>query len=270
MNFGAFGAWRRVTELPPSLASSLEDLGYGAIWAGGSPAADLDAIEAILDATREVPVATGIVNMWRAEPREVAASYHRIESRHPGRFYLGLGIGHPEATSQYRNPYDTMVEYLDRIDEAGVPSDRVILAALGPRVLRLAAERTAGAHPYFTTPAHTRMAREVMGEGPLLAPEHKVVLDPVRWDELAPPNVARYVRLANYRASLIREGWPEADLEGDGSDRLAEAIVLHGDAPDVAAGLRAHREAGADHVCVQVLGDDPLAEYAVLAGDLFG
>lgn len=270
MEFGRFGIWRRVAELTPALASSLEDLGYGAIWVGGSPPADLEAVEAVLAATRGVPVATGIVNMWRADPAEVAASFHRIEARHPGRFYLGLGIGHPEATNEYRKPYDTMVEYLDRMDTAGVPAERVILAALGPRVLKLAAERTAGAHPYFTTPAHTRMAREVMGAGPLLAPEHKVSLDPARRAELAGPNVARYIRLANYRASLLREGWSEADLEGDGSDSLTEAIVLGGDVDSVAARLEEHLAAGADHVCVQVLGDDPLEEYAALASRLIG
>lgn len=270
MEFGRFGVWRRVGELTPALASSLEDLGYGAIWVGGSPPADLSAVEAVVAATRAVPVATGIVNMWRADPDEVAASFHRIEADHPGRFYLGLGIGHPESTSEYRRPYDTMVEYLDRMDAAGVPSERMILAALGPRVLALAAERTAGAHPYFTTPAHTRMARQVMGTGPLLAPEHKVALDPDRWEELARPNVARYVRLANYRASLLREGWSEGDLEGDGSDRLAEAIVLRGDVESVASRLKDHLAAGADHVCVQVLGEDPLDGYAALAAELVG
>lgn len=269
MGFGKFGIWRRVGELTPALAASLEDLGYGAIWVGGSPPADLDAVEGVIAATREIPVATGIVNMWRADPDEVAASYRRIEARHPGRFYLGLGIGHPEATSEYRKPYDTMVEYLDRMDAAGVPPDRMVLAALGPRVLELAAERTAGAHPYFTTPAHTRMAREVMGASALLAPEHKVVLDSARRAELAGPSVARYVRLANYRASLLREGWAEADLEGEGSPRLRDAIVLGGEVESVASRLKEHLQAGADHVCVQVLGDDPQAEYALLANSLF-
>lgn len=243
-------------------------MGYGAIWVGGSPPADLEDVEAIIAATRAVPVATGVVNMWRANPEEVARSYHRIEEAHPGRFYLGLGIGHPEATDEYRKPYDTIVGYLDRVEAAGVPGDRIILAALGPRVLRLAAERTAGAHPYFTTPRHTRMAREIMGPDALLAPEHKVVLAPDSWEELAPPNVSRYLRLTNYRASLLREGWDESDLEG--SERLMRAIVLHGDARSVAGSLAEHLEAGANHVCVQVLGSNPLVGYSELASVLFG
>lgn len=268
MDFGRFGVWRRVGELTPGLATAVEEMGYGAIWVGGSPPPELEAVEAVLDATRSVPVATGIVNMWRADPDEVARSYHRIEVRHPGRFFLGLGIGHPEATSEYRSPYRTMVEYLDRVEAAGVPGERTILAALGPRVLRLAAERTAGAHPYFTTPAHTKMAREVMGPEALLAPEHKVVLEPARWAELAHPNVERYLRLTNYRASLLREGWDESDLEG--SERLEKALVLDGDAGSAARALAEHLDAGADHVCVQVLGDDPISGYEALAPELFG
>ncbi|HEX6946940.1 MAG TPA: LLM class F420-dependent oxidoreductase [Acidimicrobiia bacterium] len=268
MDFGKYGAWRRINEWSSEAATAVEEMGYGAIWAGGSPSADLEAVEALLAATRVVPVATGIVNMWRADPEEVARSYHRIESRHPGRFYLGLGIGHPESTSEYQRPFDKMVEYLDRVEAAGVPGDRVILAALGPKVLRLAARRTFGAHPYFTTPRHTHMAREVMGPDAFLAPEHKVVFPPDAWEELARPNVARYLRLENYRANLRREGWDESDLEG--SDRLTEALVLRGDPQTVAASLAGHLEAGADHVCVQVLGDDPVPGYSQLASALFG
>lgn len=268
MNFGAFGAWRRVGELTPDVAVPLEEMGYGAIWVGGSPPADLEAVEGVVAATRRVPVVTGVVNMWRADPSEVVSSYHRIEARYPGRFFLGLGIGHPEATREYRSPYDTIVEYLDRMDSAGVPAERMILAALGPRVLKLAAERTLGAHPYLTTPRHTRLARSVVGLGTLLAPEHKVVLDGRRWETLARPNVARYLRLTNYRRNLRREGWEPEDLDGEGSDRIVEELVLTGDVTKVAAALRGHLDAGADHVCVQVLGDDPLSEYESLASEL--
>jgi probable F420-dependent oxidoreductase len=267
VTFGKYGAWRRIGDWTPEDAAAVEDMGYGAIWAGGSPSADLEAVEALIAATSRVPVATGIVNMWRADPAEVARSYHRIEERHPGRFYLGLGIGHPEATAEYRNPYETMVEYLDRVEAEGVPSDRIILAALGPRALKLAATRTYGAHPYLTTPAHTKMAREVMGPGSFLAPEHKVVLDREEWERLARPNVERYLRLRNYRANLLREGWDQSDLEG--SERLIEALVLTGHPAAVAAALSRHIGAGADHVCVQVLGQDPLAGYRALASFLF-
>src|SRR5690606_26582754 len=128
------------------------------------------------DATERIVVASGIVNMWSDEPEPIAAAYHRIEAKHPGRFLLGVGIGHPEATQAYRDPYETMVTYLDALDPADVPRDRTALAALGPKVLRLAADRTLGAHPYLTTPAHTASARPILGSA-LLAPEHKIVLE---------------------------------------------------------------------------------------------
>ena len=153
---GTFGAFRRFSALTPAFAAELERLGYGAIWVGGSPDGDLRVIEDYLDATTTIMVATGIVNIWKDAPELVAASFHRIEQRHPGRFLLGIGVGHPEATgARYTKPYDALVAYLDALDEAHVPVDRRVLAALGPRVLKLAAERTAGAHPYLVTPEHT-------------------------------------------------------------------------------------------------------------------
>ncbi len=270
VELGSYGVWRRVAEITPELARSAEELGYGAIWVGGSPAGHLEEVEVVLASTERIPVATGIVNMWREDPGLVAASYHRIEDRFPNRFLLGLGIGHPEATREYRRPYDTMVEYLDRVEAEGVPTERLLLAALGPRALELAAERTAGAHPYLTTPAHTAFAREVMGAGPLLAPEHKVVLRPDHIEELARPNVSRYLKLVNYRTNLLREGWSEVDLAEGGSDALVEALVLGGEVPAVVARLQAHLEAGADHVCIQVLGPDPTDSYRILAQQMWG
>jgi probable F420-dependent oxidoreductase len=270
VDMGRFGVWGRVGDISEEHAREAEKLGFGAIWVGGSPPGDLDAIEGLIAVTERIPVVTGIVNMWRAEPAEVARSYHRIEASHPGRFVLGLGIGHPEAVESYAKPYDTMVAYMDEIDGAGVPRDRVVLAALGPRVLRLSAERSAGAHPYLTTPRHTRFAREILGDGPLLAPEQKVILDgdANRGRVLARANMARYLRLMNYRTNLFREGWTEDDLSGDGSDRLVDELVLHGELDHLVAGLRAHIEAGADHVGIQVLGDDPVAGYRLLADAL--
>lgn len=270
VDIGRFGVWGRVGDISDEHAREAEKLGFGAIWVGGSPPGDLDAIEGLIAVTERIPVVTGIVNMWRAEPAEVARSYHRIEASHPGRFVLGLGIGHPEAVESYAKPYDTMVAYMDEIDGAGVPRDRVVLAALGPRVLRLSAERSAGAHPYLTTPRHTRFAREILGDGPLLAPEQKVILDgdANRGRVLARANMARYLRLVNYRTNLLREGWTEDDLSGDGSDRLVDELVLHGELDHLVTGLRAHIEAGADHVGIQVLGDDPVAGYRLLADAL--
>lgn len=272
IDIGTFGIWRRRGDISAVMAAELENLGYGAIWIGGSPPGDLEEIEDLIEATDRIPVITGIVNMWKTDASTVAESYDRIEQRHPDRFVLGVGIGHPEATAEYQSPLDKIGSYLDRLDEAGVPADRIILAALGPKVLRIAAERTAGAHPYLTTPRHTEMAREVIGGGPLLTPEHKVVLedDSEEARALARPTVSRYLRLVNYRNNLLREGWSKDDLEEGGSDRLVDELVLHGDAEPVADGLRAHLEAGADHVCIHSLRDDPFDEYRRLAGELLG
>ena len=273
IDLGRVGVWLRAGQVTPQFAGEMEMLGYGAVWLGGSPDGRLDAVDALMAATGRINIATGIVNMWKDDAATVAASYHRIEGQHPGRFLLGVGIGHPEAVREYRRPYDKITEYLDQLDDAGVPTDRRVLAALGPKVLRLAAERTAGAHPYLTTPRHTTLAREILGPGVLLAPEQKVVLDtrPERARSIARPAVKNpYLGLVNYRNNLLRTGWTEDDLAGDGSDRLIDALAPHGDAKTVAAAVTAHLEAGADHVCIQVLGDDPVPAYQALAEVLLG
>ncbi|EUA05095.1 luciferase-like monooxygenase family protein [Mycobacterium kansasii 824] len=152
--FGSFG-WG----VTPQQAKEIEALGYGAVWVGGSPPAELVWVEPILEATTTLQVATGIVNIWSAPAKPVAESFHRIERAYPGRFLLGIGVGHSEATAEYRNPQNALaalVQYLDQLDEYGVPADRRVVAALGPRVLKLSAERSAGAHPYLTTPSTPR------------------------------------------------------------------------------------------------------------------
>ena len=271
VDLGRIGLWTRLDQITPRLAKEVEALGYGAVWIGGSPPGDLFGPQELLDATERLAVATGIVNMWTAPATEVAASYHRVAAAHPGRFLLGVGIGHPEATAEYRSPYDTIVDYLDVLDAEGVPVEDRVLAALGPKVLALAAERSAGAHPYLTTPAHTRSAREVLGDGPLLAPEQKAVLstDPAGARALGRPAVDRpYLHLRNYRANLRRLGYTDADMADGGSDALIDGLVVRGDAAAVAAGLTAHLDAGADHVCVQLLtapGADPLPDLRALA-----
>jgi probable F420-dependent oxidoreductase len=274
---GKIGVWRSAAQLSPELAVTLERLGYGAIWIGGSPAGDLRLAEQLLDATTTLTVATGIVNIWKDAAEQVAASYQRIQARHPGRFLLGIGVGHPEATgARYDKPYEAMVGYLDDLDAAQVPKGRRVLAALGPKMLKLSAERAAGAHPYLTTPEHTRKAREILGPGVLLAPEQKIVLDtdPVRARSIGRPVVAKpYLGLVNYTSNLRSLGYTDADLAGGGSDPLIDALVDHGDAGTVAAGLTKHLEAGADHVAVQLLtspGDDPVAGFTSLARALFG
>jgi probable F420-dependent oxidoreductase len=268
---GQFGVWRMARAMTPGLAAAVEELGFGAIWIGGSPSGDLELVESLLAATDHIPVVTGIVNMWRDGPETVAASHRRVVGGYPGRFMLGVGVGHREATEEFQDPMGKIDDYLRRLDRGGVPPDEIVLAALGPKALTIAAERTAGAHPYLTTSNHTALARQVMGDGPLLAPEHKVVIesDPERARAVGRPVVARYLGRVNYRNNLIREGWLEADLDHDGSDRLVDALVLHGSAEEVVTRLKAHLEAGADHVGIQVLDDDPMPAYQALAGALF-
>jgi probable F420-dependent oxidoreductase len=269
MELGRVGVWHRDVELTPDLASGLERLGYGAVWIGGSPAGDLAVPESLLDSTRDIVVATGIVNIWQDGAEVVAESYHRIEARHPGRFLLGIGAGHREAAREYTRPYEALVQYLDALDTAGVPPGRRVLAALGPRVLRLARDRTAGAHPYFTTPDHTREARAVLGPDALLAPEQKVVLepDPHAARALARPVLGMYLGLANYVANFRRMGFTDEDFAGGGSDRLVDALIAHGDPDTVARRVTEHLDAGADHVAVQLLvppGGDLLAGHEQL------
>ena len=257
-DLGQVAIWAPYTQVNPQAASELEQLGYSAVWLGGSPAAELDLIDPLLDATERLVVGTSIVNIWTAAPGPVAESFHRLEAKYPGRFVLGIGAGHPEATSHYRKPYEALVDYLDQLDEHGVPAERRALAALGPRVLELARTRTAGALPYLITPAYTRGARELLGPDALLVAEQKVVLDedPERARATARPRVGMYLRLSNYVANLKRIGFSDEDLEFPGSDRLIDALALHGDVDVVAAGLRAHLAAGADQIAIQVVSPD--------------
>ena len=258
IELGRIGVWRPWSMLDEDLSKDIEDLGYGAVWIGGSPRGDLKIAERLLAATDRLVIATGVVNMWATPAEEVAASYHRLGGAYGGRFLLGVGIGHPEATREYRSPYETIVRYLDDLDAAGVPASGRVLAALGPKVLRLAAERTAGAHPYFTTPEHTREARETLGAGPLLVPEQKVVLDTDagRARALARETARRYLGLRNYVNNVKRLGFTDEDVAGSGSDALVDALIAHGDAAALAARVAAHLDAGADQVAVQVLGED--------------
>jgi probable F420-dependent oxidoreductase len=273
-NLGRFGSFGR--GVTPQQAKEIESLGYGAVWVGGSPPAELAWVEPILEATTTLQVATGIVNIWSAAAKPVAESFHRIDKAYPGRFLLGIGVGHPEATSEYRKPYDALVEYLDRLDDYGVPANRRVVAALGPRVVKLSGQRSAGAHPYLTTPEHTAHARELLGPSAFLAPEHKVVLTT---PDKAGADKARavgrkaldiYLNLANYLNSWKRMGFTDEDVARPGSDRLVDAVVAYGTPEAIAARLNEHLDAGADHVPVQVLtkGDNLVSALAELAGPL--
>lgn len=269
--FGTFGHHSMWQQLSPQQLRDIESLGYGAIWAGGSPAAELAWVDPILEETSTLKVATGIVNIWTAEPGPTAESFHRIEKAYPGRFLLGIGVGHPEAHQQYRKPVEALIEYLDKLDEYGVPKDSRVVAALGPKVLKLSAERSAGAHPYLTTPEHTAEARKLIPDA-FIAPEHKVVLTTDAEEARATGRKALeiYLNLTNYLNNWKRSGFSDSDVAKPGSDRLVDAVVAYGTPDEIAARLKEHIAAGADHVPVQVLtGPDKLVPaLAELAGPL--
>ncbi|GAA3938204.1 TIGR03620 family F420-dependent LLM class oxidoreductase [Microbacterium soli] len=253
---GRVGLWRSGAFLTPETAATAERLGYGTIWIGGSPAADLQLAGTLLDATEHITVATGIVNIWTAPAQEVAASFHRLEKAHPGRFLLGIGIGHRENQGEvYRHPFAALTRYLDVLDAAGVPRGRRVVSALGPRTLRLAAERAAGSHPYMTTPAHTRFAREMVGPDAVLAVEQRLV--PIEDEQAARESargfLSRYLSLTNYRRTLEAHGFAASDLDGAATDAAVDALAPHGSPVLLADAVRAHLDAGADHVCVQFL-----------------
>lgn len=270
-DLGRFGVWTG-GPVTPEQAKEIEELGYGAVWVGASPPADLAFAEPILEATSTLQLATGIVNIWNADAETVAESYHRIEKAFPGRFLLGVGVGHPEHTQEYTKPYTALVDYLDALDAKTVPTSRRVIAALGPKVLELAKNRSAGAHPYLTTPEHTAQARELVGNSVFLAPEHKVVLttDADKARELGRKTVEFYLGLSNYVNNWRRLGFTSDDVEQPGSDKLIDAVVAHGSPEAIAARLTEHLDAGADHVAIQVLGskDELVPALTELAGPL--
>ncbi|MCU1700362.1 MAG: F420-dependent oxidoreductase [Mycobacterium sp.] len=252
-------------------AREVERLGYGTLWVAGSPAAELAFAEPILAQTATLRLATGIVNVWTAAAKDVAESFHRIEAAYPGRFLLGIGVGHPEHTAEYRKPYDAVVDYLDELDAAGVPAHRRVLAALGPRMLELAARRSAGAHPALTTPEHTALARKTLGSEALLAPSQLVSInpDPDASRTIGRQMIGNYLGTVNYASSWRRLGFTDDDLAPPGSDRLIDALLAHGTAEAVAKRVNEHLGAGADHVAV--LSPDPaklMSTLAELAGPL--
>lgn len=255
VDVGRYGVWAssRTPSLTPKLAQAVESLGFDTIWVGASPA-DLAVVESMLDVTERIAVATAVVNMWTSPVADVAASYHRVAQRHPGRFLLGVGVGHPEVNAAYRSPFQTILAYLDGLDAAGVPKHSRILAALGPRTIRLAGEQTAGAHPFMTTPAHTRQARAILGAGPLLAPEQKVVpsTDADYAHSLARDRFGPVLKTVNYRNNLVRMGFTEQQID-NATDEVLDAVVAYGRPEDLVGRLNAHLEAGADHVAAYIL-----------------
>jgi probable F420-dependent oxidoreductase len=283
------GVWLGPLALLPAAeereaVQELEELGYGAFWFGEGPGTREALVHAatLLSWTTRAVVVSGVANIYVRDPMAMANGARALADAFPGRFLLGVGVSHAPTVADrghsYGPPIETMRDYLDGMEtclyrppEPASPAG-VILAALGPRMLRLAAERTSGAHPYFTPPAHTVVAREVLGRDRLLAPEQGFLLegDPDEARRLARLHASYYLRLDNYRRSMLRLGFTEDDVAGDGSDRLVDAIVSWGDPEAVRDRVRAHLEAGADHVCVQAVGPEPLEALRRLAPAVCG
>lgn len=243
-------------------AVELERLGFSALWLGSSPPGDLRHSESLIAATEQLVVGTSIVNIWRDGAGVVAESYNRINTGYPDRFILGLGIGHARSVGPaYRRPLQKLGQYLDELDAAAppVPVDGRAVAALGPKALELARERSRGTLPYLTTPTHTRTAREILGTGKLIAPEQKVVLeeDPLKARAAGREAVGRYFALPNYVNNWRRLGFEEGDLKDGGSDRLIDALVAWGPPERIRARVQEHLDAGADHVALQLLTSNP-------------
>lgn len=237
-------------------AAEIERLGYGALWIGGVFDSKLASVERALEQTTDIPVVAGVVNVWTVSAEEVSQTFHRFEERFPGRFVLGVGAGAPEfAGERYRSPYQAVVDYLDTLQKNGVPQGRILLGALRERMLGLSSTRGAGAHPYLTTVRHTAFAREVVGRTALLAPEHKVVFnaDPLAARAIGRRTVDFYLKLSNYVNMLMEFGFPETVLGRSAPDDLLDALVSHGSTAQIAAGLRAHLDAGANHVAINPL-----------------
>jgi len=275
-DLGRIGIWTFALDTVPAglgreMAAELDELGFGALWLPEAIGRDpMVAAALALDATERLAVCTGVASIYARAPMTTTSAWRALTEAFPGRFLLGLGVSHQMAVEGLRQqtygpPLASMRAYLDAIDtalyvgaEPTVPPQRC-LAALGPKMLALAAERTRGAHTYYVPPEHTAFAREAMGPDALLAPEQKVVLetDPVVAREIARANMAIYLSLPNYANNLRRFGFTEDDI-AQCSDRLVDAIVVWGDVETVRTRVQAHLDAGADHVCLQVLpSDDP-------------
>lgn len=284
IDLGKVGIWSRELRYNPdrgaraAAAAELEDLGYTAIFIPDAGGDVLGIVEHLLAATRRISFATGVLNIWMHDPVEVASRHAGLAAQFGPRFTLGLGNSHAQLVESalrvpYARPYSKMVDYLDALDAAAVPAPAAgrMLAALGPRMLSLARARAGGAHPYLVPPEHTAAAREMLGPDAVLAPEQAAVLDadPQRGRQRARAFVSDYLTLSNYVRNLRRLGFTDDDLSGGGSDRLVDALVARGDENAIAARVRAHHEAGADHVCVYIFGgrDDalPLAAWRRLA-----
>ena len=288
VQLGAIGIWTAGLDAFPAArvqeaAAELEELGFGALWFGEAFGREaLTTAGLLLAGTKRIVIATGIANIYARDPVAMVSAQKTLAEAYPDRFLLGLGVSHIPLVEKlrghrYDKPVATMRAYLDAMDQAPYqavpPSSKPlrVLAALGPKMLQLSAERADGAHPYNITPKHTAEARALMGSGPYLCPEQGVVLqtDPVKARAIARKFLAIYLTLPNYTNNWLRLGFEEADFSNGGSDRLIDAVIAWGDLKTVMNRIREHHAAGADHVCVQVLTDDaktlPMREYRELA-----
>jgi probable F420-dependent oxidoreductase len=258
-------------------AAELEELGFGALWIPDVGGPLFDAVGRLLSATRRTVVATGILNLWMHTPADAAASFTSLSERHGDRFLMGIGVSHAplvdaSEAGRYRKPLAAMTGFLDGLDQADppVPAGSRVLAALGPRMLDLAARRARGVHPYLVPPEHTRRAREAVGDGALVLPEQTVVLCSTRDEARAIGTewLRGYLSLPNYAGNVLRLGFTEEDVNSV-SDRLFDALIAWGDEEAIRRRVDEHRAAGADHVCVQVLTADadafPREEWRRLA-----
>jgi probable F420-dependent oxidoreductase len=276
VDLGKVGLWYGSIDALPTpdarrAVQAAEELGFPSLWVAEAVGRDPFVSAAVLlSATEKLKIATGIANIYARDPMTMAAGQKTLAEAFPGRFLLGMGVSHGHLVAGVRKhdwskPYSYMVDYLDKMDKAlfmavGPQEDPGrLLAALGPKMLKLSAERANGSHPYFTTPDHTVIARETMGPDALLAPEQMVVLesDPTEARRIARAGMKIYLGLPNYFNNLRRIGFTEEDWENGGSDRLVDAIVAWGSEEMIAARVAEHHAAGADHVCVQVLTDNP-------------
>lgn len=271
MEIGKIGVWAFLDLVPSAesqaAAREIEDLGFGALWIPEAVGREVFTSSAILLAgTRRLVVATGIANVWARDAMAMANAQRTLCEAYPERFLLGMGVSHAPMVAtirghDYDKPLTYMRGYLDAMDKAifagAAPAaePQRVLAALHPKMLALARERSWGSHPYFVTPDHTARARETLGDGRLLAPEQAVLLetDPAKARAIARQHMAIYLGLPNYRRNVLSLGFDESDFEGGGSDRLVDAIVAWGDIEVIRDRVRAHQEAGADHVCLQAL-----------------
>lgn len=246
-------------------AAEIEALGYAAVWIPDTGGDLFGAMANLLGSANRMTVASGILNIWMQDPADSARRHHELVAEFGPRVLVGLGVSHAPLIDQvldpgmFRKPLAKTAAYLDELDDAApaLPVEDRVLAALGPKMLALARDRSAGAHPYLVTPDHTADARAILGAGKLLAPEQGVVLetDPDRAREIARKNMAHYFQLPNYVNNWRRHGFTDDDVTAPGSDRLVDAIVAWGDETAIAARVQQHRDAGADHVCIQVLTD---------------